>query len=260
MSRVTVVHPQRLTEMQTTKSRAGIRTKAGAKAVNRIKGSVLPESILQAAARLFIERGFDGTSMYEIAQALGVTRTAIYYYYKNKQEILVALTENITRVAAQLAEEAAQHKDLSPTQALRHIVSRHVGLIISHGEQFRIVERSEDRLPPRLRAAASDYRRGVLANFSAVIERGIKSGDFRPTDPRVAALAIIGMCNWTAWWFRPGGRKTRDEVADIISDMAILSLTRHPLQGVTESNIGSVLRELRNEIGYLEQRIAEGTN
>jgi hypothetical protein len=162
-------------------------------------------------------------------------------------------------VAAQLAEEAAQHKDLSPLQALHTVVERHVRLIIDHGEQFRVVERSEDRLPPRLRAAAADYRRSVLANFSALIERGIQSGDFRPTDARVAALAIIGMCNWTAWWFRRGGRKSRDEVVDIISDFAVHAMTRQSLDGVTGSNISNVLRELRNEIGYLEQRVTANT-
>jgi AcrR family transcriptional regulator len=227
---------------------------------SKTKGSVLPESILRAATRLFIERGFDGTSMYEIADELGVTRTAIYYYYKNKEEILVALTDKITRVAAQLAGEAAQHVDLSPIEALRAVVDRHVRLIIDHGEEFRVVERNEERLPPKRRAAATEYRRGVLANFSAVIERGIKSGDFRPVDARVAALAIIGMCNWTAWWYRPGGRKSRDEIAELISDFALHGLMRSAPGEASKSKLGKVLRELRNEIGYLEQRVAESTD
>jgi AcrR family transcriptional regulator len=226
----------------------------------KAKGSVLPESILQAATRLFIDRGFDGTSMYEIADALGVTRTAIYYYYKNKEAILVALTENITRVAAQLAEQAAQHEHLSPVEALRTVIGRHVRLIIDHGEQFRVVEREEERLPAKQRAAAGGYRRGVAANFSAVIERGIKSGDFRPTDASVSALAIIGMCNWTAWWFQPNGRKSRDEVAELISDFAVHALTRSVPGVASGSNIGSLLRELQNEIVYLERRIAEGAD
>jgi AcrR family transcriptional regulator len=226
----------------------------------KAKGSVLPESILQAATRLFIERGFDGTSMHEIADALGVTRTAIYYYYKNKEAILVALTDNITRVAAQLAEQAAQHEQLSPVEALRTVVGGHVRLIIDHGDQFRVVERSEERLPPKRRAAAAGYRRGVATNFSAVIERGIQSGDFRPTDASVSALAIIGMCNWTAWWFQPDGRKSRDEVAELISDFAVHALTRSVPAAASGSNIGSLLRDLQNEIGYLERRVAEGTD
>ena len=224
----------------------------------KTKGSVLPETILQAATHLFIERGFDGTSMNDIAEALGVTRTAVYYYYKNKEAILVALTDNITRVAAQLAEETARHDHLQPTEALRTLVSRHVRLIIDHGAQFRIVERSEEQLPREQRAAATNYRRGVLANFTAVIERGVRAGVFRPTDPQVTAFAIVGMCNWTAWWCQPGGRKTRDEVAELISDFAVHAVTRAATGTVTGDNLGEALRELRKEIGYLEQRVAEG--
>jgi AcrR family transcriptional regulator len=223
----------------------------------KIKGSVLPESILQAATRLFIERGFDGTSMNEIAETLGVTRTAVYYYYRNKEAILVALTDSITRVAAQLAEEAVQHKHLAPADALRTLVSRHVRLIIDQGPQFRVVERNEDRLPPKRREAAGKYRRGVLANFTAVVERGMRAGVFRPTDARVAAFAIIGMCNWTAWWFRPDGRKSRDEVAELISDFAVHALTRSAPGAPAEANIGQMLRELQKEIGYLEQRVSD---
>ena len=61
---------------------------------------------------------------------------------------------------------------------------RLTALILDHADQFRIVEHSEERLPPRLRAAAADYRRSVFNNFSAVIERGIQAGEFRPTDAR----------------------------------------------------------------------------
>src|ERR1700681_3303013 len=90
--------------------------------VAKVNAEGQKEQILNAAAALFIEKGFGGASMNEIAEALGVTRTAVYYYYKNKEAILVALTDNITRVAAQLAEQAAQHKHLPPRDALRMLV------------------------------------------------------------------------------------------------------------------------------------------
>jgi AcrR family transcriptional regulator len=227
---------------------------------HKTKGSILPENILEAATRLFIERGFDGTSMIDIAEVLGVTRTAVYYYYKNKEAILVALTDAITRVAAELAHEAARHEELEPVIALRKLVDRHVRLIIDHGAQFRVVERNEERLPPIQRAASADYRRGVLSNFKAVIERGIHAGTFRPTDAQVAAFAIIGMCNWTAWWFQAGGRRSRDEVADLISDFATNAVCRLAPNAGIAGSLGDTLRELRKEIGYLEQRVTEGPN
>ena len=64
---------------------------------------LLQESILEAASTLFIQRGFQGTSMGDIAQAMGVTRTAIYYYFRNKNDILRALTSEITEMAGKIA-------------------------------------------------------------------------------------------------------------------------------------------------------------
>src|SRR5690554_8188928 len=84
----------------------------------------LKEAILEAASLLFIEQGFPGTSMVDIANAMGVTRTAIYYYFRNKQDILNELTATVTEMAAKLAEATlAQQQD--PLLALQKLVSQH---------------------------------------------------------------------------------------------------------------------------------------
>lgn len=64
-------------------------------------------SILEAAARLFIRKGFDGTNINDIAKALGVSRTAVYYYFQSKETILEALTEEVTQQAGKLAASAS---------------------------------------------------------------------------------------------------------------------------------------------------------
>ena len=221
----------------------------------RTKGSILPESILDAATKLFIERGFDGTSMYHIADALGVTRTAVYYYFKNKEAILAALTEGVTRIAGQIAEQLADHKDLEPVAALRMLVVQHTNLILDHNLQFRVVERNEERLPPKRREGARRSRQAVVNNFTTVIERGVRWGACRPLDPRIAAFAILGMCNWTAWWYQPGGRKTRDEISSLIADLALNAVMRPPSAGARTSDVGESLRLVRQELAFLEQRI-----
>jgi len=221
----------------------------------RTKGSILPQSILDAATKLFIERGFDGTSMYDIADALGVTRTAVYYYFKNKEAILAALTEGVTRIAGQIAEQLADHKELEPISALRKLVVQHTNLILDHSLQFRVVERNEERLPPKRREGARRSRQTVLNNFTAVIERGVQSGQFRQVDPRIAAFAMLGMCNWTAWWYQPGGRKTRDEISSLIADLAINAVMRPLSESARSSDVSESLRLLREELAFLEQRI-----
>ena len=221
-----------------------------------MKGEALRNAILDAASKLFTERGLGGTSMQDIADALGVTRTAVYYYFRNKEAILENLTEGVTLSAKRLTANVAGRSDLDPPEALRNLVGHHAQLILSRPIEFRVVERNESNLPPKLRAAAESARRGVLENFSVVIERGIRSGDFRVTDARVAAFAIIGMCNWTAWWFKAGGRKTAAEIGEILADLAVHAVKREVGRKSRKTDVRASLRGLRQEITYLEQQLA----
>jgi AcrR family transcriptional regulator len=218
-----------------------------------MKGETLRNAILDAASNLFIDRGLGGTSMQDIADALGLTRTAVYYYFKNKEAILESLTEDVTLSAKRLATNVASRADLDPVEALRGLVAQHAGLILSRPNEFRVVERNESGLPPKLRAVAESARRAVLENFSDVIERGIRSGDFRVVDARIAAFAIIGMCNWTAWWFKAEGRKTAQEIGEILADLAVHALKREPGRKPRKADVRESLRLLREDLAYLEQ-------
>ncbi len=74
----------------------------------------------------------------------------------------------------------------------------------SQRARFRVLVRSEAELPDALSKAYDQGRRRVLREFSSVIDEGVRRGQFRPVDPRIAALGVIGLCNWVAWWHRPG--------------------------------------------------------
>src|SRR3954465_7489134 len=102
------------------------------------KGEALRNAILDAAARLFLERGSAGTSMQDIAEALGVTRTAVYYYFKNKDEILVTFAERIVLTAKAFTEKLATRTDLDPVDTLRQLVEHHTSLILSRPLEFRV--------------------------------------------------------------------------------------------------------------------------
>jgi len=220
-----------------------------------IKGEALRNMILDAASKLFIERGIGGTSMQDIADALGLTRTAVYYYFRNKEAIFESLTEHVTLSAKRLATKVAARGDLDPLEALRHLVDQHAALILSRPNEFRVVDRNEADLPPKLRAVAQSARRAVLENFVEVIERGIRSGHLRVVDAQLAAFAIIGLCNWTAWWFKANGRKSAAEVREMLSDFAVHAL-KHERRKPRDVDTREALRGLREEIAYLERRLA----
>lgn len=219
-----------------------------------VRREQLQDAILEAASRLFIERGFPGTSMGDIAEAMGVTRTAIYYYFRNKEAILNALTASITEMAGKMADETlAQQQD--PALALRALVCQHAKLILSHPLQFRVVERNEQHLSPALRKVAQASRRLLLSRFVTAIEAGIRAGQFRDVDPKVAAFSMLGMCNWGAWWFNPQGSMPLPHVIEAMADLALNSVVRGEERRLRSNSIDASVRQLREDLNLLERRL-----
>ena len=91
--------------------------------------------------------------MQDIAEALGLSRTAVYYYFKNKDAILRALTEEVLNTARKLAGDTVARADLDPVQALGALVTQHADLILSRPAEFRVADRTEGDMTPKQRAA-----------------------------------------------------------------------------------------------------------
>lgn len=219
-----------------------------------IRREQLQDAILEAASRLFIERGFPGTSMSDIAEAMGVTRTAIYYYFRNKEAILNALTSSVTEMAGKMADATlAQEHD--PVLALRALVRQHARLILSHPLQFRVVERNEQHLSPSLRKVAQASRRLLLSRFVTAIEAGIRAGQFRDVNPKVAAFSMLGMCNWGAWWFNPQGTMSLEQVLEAMADLALNAVVRGEERRLRSNTIDESVRQLREDLNLLERRL-----
>ncbi|WP_254699725.1 TetR/AcrR family transcriptional regulator [Trinickia violacea] len=221
----------------------------------KVNAEAQKEQILNAAAQLFIQKGFGGASMQEIAEALGVTRTAVYYYYKNKDEILTALVEEVTLQAKRLSTRVASEIDGDPQERLRALVHQHTMLILTHHNQFRVIDRTEHQLPDRAYRANEDAKRAVLNNFTAAIEAGVKAGVFRVVDARIAAFTMIGMCSWPAFWYRPDGAKSATEIADTIAELAVQSVLRPGDRRLKSGGVSEALGLLREDLDHLSLMI-----
>jgi AcrR family transcriptional regulator len=218
------------------------------------------QAILDAACLLFIDKGFGGTHINDIADAVGVTRTALYYYFPSKESMLQALTEEVTEKASLLARSVSSRDELPADEALRQLILQHAGLILSHPLQFRVVERSESSLPAPHRKAAQAARRSVLENFVRVIERGIADGQFRSGDARVAAFSIIGMCNWCAWWFDADGDVPPESVAETLADYGLRMLRGDDARRAAAPgrSADEAIAKLRGALDLLEADRAKG--
>lgn len=218
------------------------------------------QAILDAACQLFIDKGFGGTPINDIADAVGVTRTALYYYFPSKESMLEALTEEVTEKASHIASSVSGRDELPADEALRLLILQHAGLILSHPLHFRVVERSEASLPEPHRRTAQAARRAVLEHFVRVIERGMADGVFRRGDARVAAFSIIGMCNWCAWWFDAGGDVPAETVAATMADYGLRMLRADGARSAPAPGSGTdaAIAQLREALDLLEADRGKG--
>jgi AcrR family transcriptional regulator len=221
--------------------------------VAKVNADAQKEQILNAAAKLFIEKGFGGASMQEIAESLGVTRTAVYYYFKNKDEILTALVEEVTLRARRESSRVAAEADADPKVRLRALVHQHAMLILKHHNEFRVIDRTERQLPERAYRANEEAKRAVLDNFTAAIEAGVQTGVFRVVDAKVAAFTMIGMCSWPAFWYKPDGAKSAEEIADEIAELAVHSVMRPAKRQLKRAgDVSEAMALLREDLDHLE--------
>jgi AcrR family transcriptional regulator len=228
-------------------------TAAGENGQGTARRDLVANEIYEQATRLFAERGFAGTSLQDIAEAVGLTRPALYYYVKSKDELLAKLVTEVTEGSAASIGAIARRADLDPAAKLHAIAKIGVQRQAEHAAQFRLLILSEADLPAELAAAHEAGRRAVLKSIARVIDQGIEEGVFRPVDARIAALGVLGMNNWVAWWFKPGGRDSIEKISDELADMAVAALRNTRDRTVADAGPAGVLKLLRQDLDRLER-------
>jgi AcrR family transcriptional regulator len=192
-----------------------------------LRKELVREQLLTKAAQLFSERSFAGTRMQDIAEELGLTRSAVYYYFKNKEEILAAIVEEHTVDASLDVEALIANPGLTPAERLRRAIAANVVRKLGDTARFRVLDKIESEMPAEIARLHNRFKRHVLDLYSQLIEAGIASGEFRAVDVRITAFSLIGMANWTAWWYSPGGRKSPHEIGELLADLALHAVAAH---------------------------------
>jgi AcrR family transcriptional regulator len=231
---------------------APMRNKLAAKKSGARK-DVLASEVLDRAVGLFAERGFAGTSLKDIADAVGLSRPAIYYYFPSKDALLEELVTGVTISAARIFDELERRTDLTPIERIREAARSLVLWVAERRLHFKMIDRSENELPPSIMNRHTDAKRRVRNGLVRFIEQAIEAGEARSLDSRVTAFAIFGMCNWTAWWFVPGAGLTANEVADHIADMAVHAVRRARHRNEAPNNLRTLTAEIRDTLGLIDR-------
>ena len=179
--------------------------------------------ILKSAAKAFRKLGYHGATVEQIAAALHMKKGNLYYYFRNKEEILFACHQySLDRLTALLDE--VQHGHLTPEVKLRRLIVAFVHTIVDELHGTALFLDLEALTPAHLKAVIArrdTFERGVRQ----VLEEGMANGTFAGGDPKLLAFALFGAVNWIPRWFNPAGPKSSQEIADRFADYLIAGLT-----------------------------------
>lgn len=182
------------------------------------------QEVVDAAARLFAERGYHATSIEDLLAATGLTRGGLYHYMDGKQDLLIAVLDELMdplleRARALVAQPGTPEEHL---RAVTRTWLEHVAAHRDHMVVFNQERRTLERQPGWRHVRSA--RRAFERLLAGVLRRGLDEGDFRAADPQLALLALLGMGNYTAQWFAPGGRLDATGIADGYCDLLLAGI------------------------------------
>ncbi len=171
------------------------------------------QMILRAAAKIFNERGFHNTSVADVAEALGVSKPFLYYYVKNKDQMLFECSRLATEELHAMLDEARKAK-VKSWDRLVLIFQGYARVMTSDFGVCLIRNTAPGTLPDAIREKLWVGRRRLNREVEQVVAQGIADGSIRSCDPVTLSFAIFGAFNWITYWYRERGALTPDEIAD----------------------------------------------
>jgi Transcriptional regulator len=181
----------------------------------------LRDEILATATQLFIQQGYHGLAMRQISEALGVSKAALYYYFEDKEELLLAiLTDYLEEIETAIAAIHAQ------TESGAEQIRRFVEMVLQQPAERRAIIRLASQEMAQLSASARTrfnrlYHEKFIGKLTALLQSGMERGEFRPLDAETAAWALLGIMYP---YFYPAHSGNRPIEADTIDEIVTIYL------------------------------------
>ena len=181
------------------------------------------EGILNTAAEIFARKGYEKTTLEEIAAELKMTKGSLYYYFRGKEDILFQSLLIAHRLANDVLRKIAAKKGLSPKEKLSLAIKEHVK-VLTKKFVYATLRQQDLLLPGKLRDAVMAERDRFQNTFMRIIREGIEDGSFRQADRKMISFAILGSVNWVARWYSPNGPLSPEEIGNALADYLVEGL------------------------------------
>src|ERR1700722_19553702 len=178
------------------------------------------QEILRTAARLFQQRGYDATSMNDVAAALKLSKGGLYHHFQSKDEILYQIMNHAMDITQERVIDPVR-RIADPEQALRALIRLHIEVVLSpRDREITVMLHENHPLPPSLRkkinARKKEYVR-FLENLITEVQKFRRATG--KVSPRAAAFALLGMINWIYQWYKPEGELQAQNLVPQFTDL-----------------------------------------
>ena len=175
-------------------------------------------ALLEAATRLFRERGFHATSMQDLAEALGMNRGSLYHYIAAKDDLLWRIVDGaLARLDAHV--RPGLEAEGPGAVRLRRAIREHLRFAAVHADELALLQIELRSLPPQRLAEIIARRDSYEAMWRAAMVAAVAEDGIGPVDVRLATIAVLSACNWFTQWYRPDGPLGVDDIAERFADV-----------------------------------------
>jgi AcrR family transcriptional regulator len=176
------------------------------------------ETILASTAALFAQRGYHGTSMNDVADACGLSKSTLYHYYRDKNELLANIADAHVSRLVQLCQSVVGNPSVTAPERLATLISRFLDEYAGAQNSHRVLTEDVRFLPPVVRKRILDKERFVVQSFADAISLMRPDVEDARLDKAIAML-LFGMLNWMFTWLRGNGSLTHASVAPLVSSL-----------------------------------------
>jgi len=180
------------------------------------------DEIVDVAGRLFSQKGYNATSLNEIADNVGLHKTSLFHYFKNKESILMEVMDKSLKDHMNILNEIVNDPDMSGEEKFRLALEKQVLVTCKYKDHINVYLTEVRSLSPANQKKCVKKRKQYESYFEQIIKEvqaDGKSDLFKGLDPTIVKLGILGMCNWIIKWYYEDGRLTPEELYEILYNL-----------------------------------------
>jgi AcrR family transcriptional regulator len=200
------------------------RTDASDESPRRANWQARRQTIIDTSAPVFAQRGYHATGIMELCAANDLGKGALYHYIGSKEELLAAIHDRVMDEVMLGADRVAERGG-SPPQQLAMLGEELLDVIHRYPDHVWVFLHEFPALTGERAEQFRQRRRIYERRVEAVLQAGVDSGEFRPLEPRLTALAWLGMHNYTYLWLKAGGPLSAHDVAKPFADIFVRGIT-----------------------------------